>query len=196
MITPSAETGDRELSEPGALPLPQGLLDLPPRLRVLQLIDGDCVSHGMAGWRRREGRRASDRQVRLCLTRLHATAKLLDPRARILCAVSRETATSHVDVLVTTRNNSFTIRHGLDGADWALLEELNDLISVRQTASRPGRKRPVRTTGLVILVGNDKIYAPAVTRLRQLGTPTWLVVPGRQAAAALSDASSAVSFIR
>ena len=49
MITSSAETGDRELSGPGALPLPQGLLGLPARLRVLQLIDGDCVSHGMAG---------------------------------------------------------------------------------------------------------------------------------------------------
>ena len=29
MITPSAQTGDRELSEPGALPLPPGPLGFP-----------------------------------------------------------------------------------------------------------------------------------------------------------------------
>jgi hypothetical protein len=195
MITPSAGAGGRELREPGALPLPQGLPGLPPRPRVLQLIDGDCVSHGMAGWRRLESGRASDRQMCRCLARLHATAKLLDPRARVLCAVSKETAAFHIDVLFATRNNSFTIRRGLNGADWALLEELNDLISACRVASRPGRRRPVRTADLVILVGNDKIYAAAVTKLRGLGTPTWLVVPGRQAGAALSDASCAVSFI-
>lgn len=99
MTTPSAETGPGAVRT-GALPLPQGPLGLPPQLRVLQLIDSDCVSHGMAGWR------------------------------------------------------------GLEG--------------------RPG---------------SDTSYAPVITRLRQLGTPTWLVAPGRHAAA-LSDASCAVSFTR
>ena len=58
---------------------------------------------------------------------MHATATLLDPHARIRCAVSTETATHPLDVLTNARNNLFAIRRGLDGADEALLEELTDL---------------------------------------------------------------------
>ena len=123
-----------------AEPVPPELPGLPPRPRVLQLTDGDCVSHGLADGTRRQ--RASDQEVRSCLDRVHATARLLDPHARIRCAVSTETATHHLAVLAAARNNLFTIRRGLDGADWALLEELADLIDARMVAARPGRKQP------------------------------------------------------
>src|SRR5690348_1327026 len=107
-----------------AEPVPPELPGLPPRPRVLQLTDGDCVSHGLADGTRRH--RASDQEVRSCLDRVHATARLLDPHAPIPCAVSTETAICHLAVLAAARNNLFTIRRGLDGADWALLEELAD----------------------------------------------------------------------
>lgn len=48
---------------------------------------------------------------------------------------------------------------------------------------------------LVILGGQDHIYAPLVRRLRLLGIPTWLVVPGRQVAASLYSSSCAVSYL-
>lgn len=101
-----------------AEPVPPELPGLPPRPRVLQLTDGDCVSHGLANGTRRQ--RASDQEVRSCLDRVHATARLLDPHARIRCAVSTDTAIYHLAVLAAARNNLFTIRRGLDGADWAL----------------------------------------------------------------------------
>jgi hypothetical protein len=176
-----------------ALPVPPGLPGLPPRPRVLQLTDGDCVSHGLAGSAARG--RASDREVRSCLDRVHATATLLDPHARVRCVVSTETAARHFDVLAAARNNSFAICRGLDGADWALIEELTDLIAARIAATRPGRGRPPGLADLVILVGKDKIYAPPVTQLRLLGIPTWLIVPGRQPATSLYRAACAVSFI-
>ncbi len=176
-----------------AEPVPPELPGLPPRPRVLQLTDGDCVSHGLANGTRHQ--RASDQEVRSCLDRVHATARLLDPHARIRCAVSTETAIYHLAVLAAARNNLFTIRRGLDGADWALLEELADLIDVRMVAARPGRKRSAQVADLVILVGKDGIYAPPVRRLRLLGIPTWLLVPGRSAATSLRRASCAVSYI-
>jgi hypothetical protein len=176
-----------------ALPVPPELPGLPPRPRVLQLTDGDCVSHGLADGTSRQ--RASDQEVRSCLGRVHATTTLLDPHAWIRCAVSTETAARHLDVLTTSGNNLFTIRRGIDGADWALLEELTDLIDARTVATRPGRKRPARLADLVILVGKDKIYAPAVRQLRLLGIPTWLIVPGRLPATSLYRAACAVSFV-
>jgi hypothetical protein len=175
------------------LPVPPELPGLPPVPRVLQLTDGDCVSHGLAEGTSRQ--RASDQEVRSCLGRVHATATLLDPRARIRCAVSTETAARHLDVLTTSGNNLFAIRRGIDGADWALLEELTDLIAARTATTRPGRKRPTRFADLVILVGKDKIYTPAVRQLRLLGIPTWLIVPGRLPAASLYRAACAVSFV-
>jgi hypothetical protein len=173
--------------------VPLELPCLPPRPRVLQLTDGDCVSHGLAGGAGHG--RASDQEVRSCLDRVRATAAFFDPHARIRCAVSTETATRHLDVLTGAGNNLFAIRRGLNGADWALLEELTDLIDARAAATRPGRKRLARLADLVILVGKDKIYAPSVRQLRLLGIPTWLIVPGRQPAVALCRAACAVSFI-
>jgi len=127
----SDAVGGRSMVGPGKLisrriaePVPPELPGLPPRSRVLQLTDGDCVSHGLADGIRRQ--RASDQEVRSCLDRVHATARLLDPHAPIPCAVSTETAICHLAVLAAARNNLFTIRRGLDGADWALLEELAD----------------------------------------------------------------------
>jgi hypothetical protein len=176
------------------LQVPRELPGLPPRPRVLQLTDGDCVSYGLVG--RAARGRASDQEVRSCLERVHATAMFLDPHARVRCAVSTATAARHFEVLAGARNNSFAIRRGLDGADWALIEELTDLIAARMAAARPGRRRPPGLADLVILVGKDKIYAPAVRQLRLLGIPTWLIVPGRQPADALCRAACAVTFIR
>ena len=180
-------------AHPAALPLPPDLPALPSRPRVLQLTDGDCVSYGLADGTAR--RRASDQEVRSCLDWVHATATVLDPHTRIRCAVSTETATHHLDVLTSARNNLFTIRPRLDGADGVLLEELTDLIQARLIATRPRRKGSARHADLVILVATDRIYAPPVMRLRLLGIPTWLLVPGRSPAGPLRSASCAVSCI-
>jgi hypothetical protein len=120
---------------------------------------------------------------------------LLDPHARIRCAVSTETAAQHFDVLAAARNNSFAIRRGLDGADHALIEELTGLIGARTMATQTRRRHPAGLADLVILVGKDKIYAAPVRQLRLLGIPTWLIVPGRLPAASLYRAACAVSFI-
>jgi hypothetical protein len=194
--SPDGRYGDgpgRPASRHAALPVPPELPGLPPYPRVLQLTDGDCVSHGLADGTSRQ--RASDQDVRSCLDQVHATAALLDPHARTRCALSTETAARHLDVLTTSGNNLFAIRSGLDGADWALLEELTDLIDARTVATWVGRKRTARLADLVILVGKDKIYAPAVRQLRLLGIPTWLIVPGRLPAASLYRAACAVSFV-
>jgi hypothetical protein len=183
----------RSVRRQAALPVPPDLPGLPPRPRVLQLTDGDCVSHGLADGAARG--RASDREMRSCLDRVHAAARLLDPHARVRCAVSAETAVHHFDVMAAARNNSFAIRRGLDGADWALIEELTDLIGARTIATQTGRRRSSGLADLVILVGKDKIYAPPVRQLRLLGIPTWLIVPGRLPAASLYRAACAVSFI-
>jgi hypothetical protein len=126
---------------------------------------------------------------------VRAAAALLDPHARIRCAISTETATHHLDVLTTARNNLFTIRRGLDGAGQALLEELADLIEARMIATRPGRRRPAWLADLVILVARDGNYAPPVVQLRLLGIPTWMLVPGLSAAASLRSACCAVSYV-
>ena len=183
-----------ELGRPAALPLPPELPDgLARRPRVLQLIDMDGVSHGLA-----DGTslgRASDREVRRCLDVVRATACALDPQSRLRCAASTATASYHLDVLTASGNNQWSIRRGLDGADRALLEEMSDLIDARMIATGPGRKRTARTADLVILVGQDHIYAPPVRRLRLLGIPTWVMVPGRLVAASLYACSCAVSFL-
>src|SRR5262249_3103345 len=125
-----------------ALPRPTELPEVPPRPRVLLLTDGNCVSYGLAG---STGRcRASDQEVRSCLDRVHATAVLFDPHARIRCAVSAETASHHFDVLTAARNNMFPIRSGPGGVSEALLEDLADLADARLMATRPGRKRAAR----------------------------------------------------
>ena len=193
MITPPAVAAGWEPSEPTALPLPPELPGLPSSPRVLQLTDGDCVSRGLVEGTARK--RASDQEVRWCLDQVHATAALVDPYPRARCAVSSATALVHLDVLTSARNNFFTIRRGLDGADWALLEELADLIKARTIATRPGRRRPARLADLVILVGQDKIYTQAVRQLRLLGIPTWLLAPNHLVAASLRSAACAVTYI-
>jgi hypothetical protein len=193
VVVPDTAARTGEPARPAALPLPPELPGAPLRPRVLQLTDGDCLSCGLAAGI--ASVRASDHEVRSCLDRVHATATLLDPRARIRCAISTETATHHLDILTAARNNLFTIRNGLGGANGALLEELTDLIGVRLIATRPERRRPARHADLVILVARDAIYAPPVMQLRLLGIPTWLLAPGPLAAASLRGASCAVSCI-
>jgi hypothetical protein len=158
----------------------------------LQLIDLDSVSHGLADGTPHG--RASDQDVQLYLDVVQATARALDPQARVRCAAS-SAAARHLDVLTASGNNQWLVRRGLGGADQALLEEMSDLIDARMIAPRPGRKRPAPLADLVILVGQDGIYAPAVRPLRLLGIPTWLIVPGRLVAASLYACSSAVSFL-
>ncbi len=160
---------------------------------MLILIDGDCVSHGLVEGTARE--RACDQEVRACLDQVHATATLLDPYPRTRCAVSWATATHHFSVMASAGNNLFTICRGLDGADFELIEELNDLIQARSIAARPGRKRRARLADLVILVGHDGIYAPPVWQLRLGGTPIWLLAPGYLVARSLRRAASAVTYI-
>lgn len=184
---------ERPVSRQTALPVPPDLPGLPARPRVLQLTDGDCVSHGLAGGAARG--RASDQEMRTCLDRVQAAAMLLDPHARVRCAVTTETAARHFDVLAAAGNNSFAICRGLDGADRALIEELTVLIGARAIATQTGRRRPAGLADLVILVGKDRIYAPPVRQLRLLGIPTWLIVPGRLPSAPLYRAACAISFI-
>ena len=176
-----------DVQPPGILAQPAGLA---PKPRVLLLIDLDSVSHGLADGTPHG--RASDQDVQLCLDVVQATARALDPQARVRGAASSATAAHHVDVLTASGNNQWLIRRGLDGADQALLEEMNNLIGA---ATRPARKRAARPADLVILVGQDHVYAPTVRRLRLLGIPTWLIVPGRLVAAQLYACSSAVSLL-
>jgi hypothetical protein len=69
------------------------------------------------------------------------------------------------------------------------------LADARMHATKPGQKRRAGHADLVILAGQDHIYAPLVRRLRLLGIPTWLVVPGRRVAASLYSSSCAVSYL-
>ncbi len=194
MNAPPAVSVSWESPEPAALTLPPDLPPLPPNPRVLILIDGDCVSHGLVEGTARE--RACDHEVRACLDRVHATATLLDPCPRTRCAVSSATAKYHFSVMASSGNNVFAICYGLDGADFELKDELNDLIQARSIAARPGRRtRHARLADLVILVGHDGIYAPPVRQLRLGGTPTWLLTPGYLVARSLRRAACAVTYI-
>ena len=183
-----------EPARPAALPppleLPAGLARYP---RVLQLIDADSVSRGLADGTSLS--RASDQDVQLCLDVVRATAHALDPQSRVRYAASTATAAYHLGVLTAAGNNQWSVRRGLDGADQVLLEEMSALIGGRLIATRPGRKRSAPLADLVILVAQDHIYAPPVRRLRLLGIPTWLMVPGRLVAASLYTCSCAVSFL-
>jgi hypothetical protein len=181
---------------PAPLPYPPELPDgLCRRPRVLELIDGDAVSHGLVDDTALD--RASNQQLRACLALVTATAQAIDPRGRVRCAASTQTATRHLDVMTASGNNQWVVRRGLDGADRALLDELNHLINAQVIATRPGRKRQSQApiADLVILVAQDHIYAPAVRRLRLLHIPTWLVVPGHFVAADLYSAACAVTYI-
>lgn len=197
MNTPVAGSAGWEPPEPPALPLPPELPPLRANPRVLVLIDGDCVSYGLVRDRASHGSRgsrASDEEVLDFLDRVHATAKSVDPGFRARCAVSTATAYEHLNILISARNNWLTIRRGLDGADRALIEELDHLIE-HSMARRPGRRPPARLADLVILVGQDGIYAPPVRDLRLGGIPTWLIAPGYLIARKLRRAAGAVTIL-
>ena len=182
------------LAQPIPLPFPPELpAGLPARPRVLQLTDADAVSHGLADGTPRD--RAANQDVRACLELVQATTRAIDPRARIVCAASSATATRHLDVMTAWGENTWLVRRGLDGADRALLEELDHLADLHQASHRSGRKRPAGPADLVILVAQDHIFARSVRRLRLLGVPTWLLVPGRLVAHDLYTTACAVSFI-
>lgn len=178
-------------SEPGgpaALATPPGLpagLARPPR--VAQLINLDSISLGCG----------SDRDVRQCLEVAQATAHALDPQPRIRCAASAWTASRHLDLLTASGNNQWSVSRRPGAVRQVLLEEMTDLAAARLAAARPGRKRPRRAghADLVILVGQDSLYAAPVRTLRLLGIPTWLLVPGRQVDPALYAYACAVSFL-
>lgn len=177
-----------------ALPLPPELpMGLAENPRVTRLIDLDAVSHGLARGAPRG--RASDQKVQLFLDIVEASAKALDPHSRVRCAASSATAAHHLDVLMASGNNQWTIRRGLNGADQVLLEEMSDLINARLIATRPGYKRPAWHADLLILVGQDRIYTPSVGQLRLLGIPTWLIEPGSLAARLLRSRSCAVTYL-
>jgi hypothetical protein len=177
-----------------ALPWPAELpAGLRRNLRVTRLVDMDSVSHGLA-----DGTpisRAPNRDVQTFVEIVGATARALDPQSRIRCGASSVTATTHVDLLTASGNNEWAVRRGLDGADQVLLEEMNHLISTRRIATRPRTNRAAQHTNLVILAGQDHIYAPPVRQLRLMGIPTWLIVPGRIVAASLYSCACAVSFL-
>ena len=83
-----------EAARPAALPVPPELpAGLPPSPRVLQLIDLDGVSHGLADSTPRS--RGSDQGVQLCVDVVQATARALDPQSRVRCAASTATAAYH-----------------------------------------------------------------------------------------------------
>jgi hypothetical protein len=190
---PGARIGEPTLS--AAFPPPPELpMGLAPRPRVLLLIDFDGVSYGLAD--DDLSGRASDQAVQRCLDTVQASALVLDPRSRVRCAASTATAAHHFNVLTTSNNNQSLVRRGHDDVDQALLEEMADLIDARLIATRPIRRRRARHADLVILVGQDHLYAPPVRQLRLLGIPTWLMVPGRLVAASLYACSCAVSFLR
>jgi len=143
------------LAQPILLPYPSELPDgLPARPRVLQLTDADAVSRGLAEGTRRD--RASNREVRACLELAWDTARTIDPRARIVCAASSATATRHLDVMTASGGNTWLVRRGLDGADRALLEELDHLTDMHRMLHQPGRKRLVGPADLLILVAQEK----------------------------------------
>lgn len=93
--------------------------------------------------------------------------------------------------MTRSANNVWSIRTGLDGADHVLLEELEYITAA--TVSGHRGKNSGRPVDLVILIGGDHIYAPAIRRLRLLGVPTWVLQPGRFIAADLYKAATAVT---
>jgi len=178
----------REPARVAALPAPPELpAGLARRPRVLELISADSVSLGCG----------SDRDVRQCLDVARATARALDPHARIRCSASAVTAIYHLDLLTASENNQWSVSRRPGTARQVLVEEMRDLADARLIATGPGRKRQ-RGSGhadLVVLVGRDPLYADPVRRLRLLGIPTWLLVPGRQVDPWLSAHACAVSFL-
>lgn len=172
------------------LRFPADLPALPRPPQLLVLGDMDSLSHGLA-----EGSgcsRASDARVRAVLEQVMLTAAGLGcRRVPVRWAASSATARHHLDLMTRSANNVWSIRRGLDGADYALLEELECITAATISADRS--KNAGRPADLVILIALDHIYAPAIRRLRLLGVPTWVLQPGRFIAADLYKAAAAVT---
>jgi hypothetical protein len=161
----------------------------PPRLVVLG--DVDALSRGLA-----EGSgcsRAPDVRVWAVLEQVMLTASGLGSRkCPVRWAASSATARYHLDLMTRSANNEWSIRRGPDGADHALLEELEHLTAATINVNHCG-KHAERPVDLVILMALDHIYAPAIRQLRLLGVPTWVLQPGRFIAADLYRAAAAVT---
>jgi hypothetical protein len=174
-----------------ALPLPREIPPLPSGPRLLLLGDMDAVSHGLA-----EGRggssRASNEQVAAVLEQVQSAARALgSTRCQVRWAASTATVKYHLNLVTNSPSNTWAFRYGLDGADRALLEELDGLAAGR--AGVAGRKQAGRRADLIVLIAQDHIYAPAVRRLRLQGIPTWVLQPGRYIAAELYKSAIAVT---
>src|SRR5260370_24234531 len=111
------------ISARDVLPFPADLPALPRSPRLLVLGDMDALSHGLA-----EGlacSRASDAHLWAVPERVMLTASRLGSRrCPVRWAASSATARYHLDLMTRSANNVWSIRRGLDGADHALLEEL------------------------------------------------------------------------
>jgi hypothetical protein len=172
------------------LPFPADLPALPRAPRLLVLGDMDALSHGLAEGLARG--RAADTDVWEVLERVVLTASRLGSRrCPVRWAASSATAKHHLDLMTRSANNVWSIRRGLNGADYALLEELEYITAATASAHRSKNAEP--PIDLIILIALDHIYAPAVRRLRLLGVPTWVLQPGRFIAADLYKAATAVT---
>jgi hypothetical protein len=172
----AAHPSDRPRPAPWPVPpeLPAGLAHYPG---VLQLISADSVARGCG----------SARHVQRCIDVTQATARALDPQARIRCAASARTAAHHLGLLTSSGNNQWSVSRRAGNAGQVLLEEMNDLISARLIATRPRpeRQRRARPADLVILVAT----IPS-TRRQSGGCGCWGSRPVRRCQAVRSPPSS------
>jgi hypothetical protein len=172
------------------LSFPADLPALPRAPHLLVLGDMDALSHGLAeglAWSR-----AADTDVWAVLEQVMLTASRLGSRrCPVRWAASSATAKHHLDLMTRSANNVWSIRRGLNGADYALLEELEHITAATISAHHSKDTEP--PADLVILIALDHIYAPAVRQLRLLGVPTWVLQPGRFIAADLYKAATAVT---
>ena len=121
----------------------------------------------------------------------------IDPHPRVRCAASTATATHHLDILTasaaTTAGRSAA---GSTAPTRRCSRSWTDLIDARLIATRPGRKRPGRLADLVILVGQDHIYATAGQAAAGcLGFPPGCSCPAVSSPPTLYAAACAVTFI-
>jgi hypothetical protein len=174
-----------------ALPLPVELPALSRSSQLLVLGDMDALSHGLAGGT--AGNRASDAYVGAVLGQVRISARAFGSITRVRLAASSATARHHLDLVTRSANNVWSIRRGLDGADHALLDELEDLIAARLAPRN--HKHLAGNASLVVLIAQDHIYGPAVRQLRMLDVPTWVLQPGRNIAAELYKAATAVTVL-
>lgn len=163
---------------------------LPVPVRVLELVDADAVSHGLA-----EGSgltRTSDAAFTAALAQSRAAAIALSggdaSHVTTVIAASTETAQTHLRVALSSPGNQWRWMRGLDGANHALVEEMEALAANLERNRRKGW-----LPGAVLLVGQDRAYAPAARGLRLKGVPLWVLQPGRFIAAPLYVAAVEVT---